>query len=425
MNELVMVNIPDIHIGAKVLAPFILYETVLLEITSKIRRYPMKIDVIVISGDLFDTKFPEDSREVEVAKMFIEELSSLCEKLIIFRGTEGHDRDMLDILKPLTKYGDVYNHDTSKLETQLIAKVKSAKELVIAGKATDLEDGMKSLIRPLLEKMSVKSDNEVYIFEKPTFMTLNGYNVLFCPEVYDVDDVYLNSLFDKHPDIVFYHGMMEGAIEHYHDAKTALIYNRSITLRRENLKKVRYFIVGGHIHGRVSLDPFIPSKEMLGEKVGLRAWYTGNSYQSTFSDAGLHKGFDIIHIKNGIHKTTFMECTSGPKFIIHDMTKEFKHLNHIEVNNRIIKNLKEGDHIRIDIDTNAFSSDALNTITTMRAKFPNLKFKVFNSGEDASNEARIKSNHSALLSKPIKDMILELSEGKITEEDYKYFFEEE
>jgi len=129
MNELIIAAIPDIHVGAKVMSPFVLYETVMLEINNKLMRYPKHIDVIVIPGDLFDTKFPEDSDEVEVAKMIITDLSTRCSKLIIFKGTEGHDRDMLNILKPMTKYGSVYEADTSRTERQLINKIKSIKEL--------------------------------------------------------------------------------------------------------------------------------------------------------------------------------------------------------------------------------------------------------------------------------------------------------
>lgn len=425
MKELTMVYLPDTHIGANVLSPFVLYETVLLEIVSKIQRYPKKIDVIFIAGDLFDSKFPEDSDEVEVAKMYIDDLYKLCSKVVIFKGTDGHDRDMLNLLRPLTKFGAVYELDTSKMERQLINKVKSMKELVIAGKTDDIIDDLQKLSNNLTSRLQEKSDNEIYIFEKPTIMDIKGYKVLVCPEVYDTSDEYMTSLFDEFPDIVCYHGMMEGAIEHYHESKTALIYNRSITLSNANLKKVKLFTVSGHIHGRVSLHPFIPTKDMNEDRRGLRAWYTGNPYQSTFADAGMKKGFDIIEVIGDTHFTKFVECTSGPKFTILNYSNEIRLMDLMQLNALFVKAMRTGGHIRIDVDTSNFKNEDHEKLNTIKTKFSNLKYKVYNSKEDYQKEKQIKLSHNTLLSRPIKDIILELAGGEITEEDYKYFFEDE
>ncbi len=425
MNELIIAAIPDIHVGAKVMSPFVLYETVMLEINNKLMRYPKHIDMIVLPGDLFDTKFPEDSDEAEVAKMIITDLSTRCSKLVIFKGTEGHDRDMLNILKPMTKYGSVYEADTSRNERQLINKIKSIKELVISGKQDDVLSDVKRLVSNLSSRMNEDSDNEIYIFEKPTFMTIKGYKILFCPEVYDTSDEYMTSLFDEHPDIVFYHGMMEGGLEHYHETKTALIYNRSITLSKDNLKKVRLFTVGGHIHGSVSILPFIPNKEMSEDKIGLKAWYVGNSYQSTFSDAGMKKGFDIIEVVDDRWVRRFMECTSGPKFHIFNYTNEVRLLDIMSLNALFVKTMKNGGHIRIDIDTSNYTDDDLHKLDTIKTQFQNLKYKIYNSKENILKEGNIKHKHNALINRPIKDIILELAEGEITEEDYKFFFEED
>ena len=48
-----------------------------------------------------------------------------------------------------------------------------------------------------------------------------------------------------------------------------------------------------------------------------------------------------------------------------------------------------------------------------------------NSKENILKEGNIKHKHNALINRPIKDIILELAEGEITEEDYKFFFEED
>lgn len=425
MKQLIMAHLPDIHIGAKVMSPFVLYETVLLEICNKMRNYTHDIDVCIIAGDLFDSKFPEDSDEVEVAKMFIDDLSSVCKRVVIFKGTDGHDRDMLNFLKPISKYGPVYEVDTARSEKNLINKIKSFKELVISGKSDELMLDIKKLAMNLNDRLGSDNGNEIYIFDKPSFMNINGYKILFCPEIYDINDEYLSSLFDEHPDIVSYHGMMEGAIEHYHDTKTALIYNRSITLTHVNLKKVKMFTVAGHIHGSVSLLPFIPNKSMYEDKKGLKAWYTGNSYQSTFADAGMKKGFDIIEVVDDEYVRRFIECVSGPKFHVYDFSNEIRLLDLIELNKLLVNSLKNGKHIRIDVDTSNFKNEDLHKLDIIKTKFPNLKYKVFNSKENVLKESAIKTKHNSLMSRPIKDIILELAGGEITEEDYKYFFEEE
>jgi hypothetical protein len=97
----------------------------------------------------------------------------------------------------------------------------------------------------------------------------------------------------------------------------------------------------------------------------------------------------------------------------------------MSLNALFVKAMKNGGHIRIDIDTSNYTDDDIHKLDTIKTQFQNLKYKIYNSKENILKEGNIKHKHNALINRPIKDIILELAEGEITEEDYKFFFEED
>ncbi len=427
MKRMTIAHIPDYHVGSKVLSCRSSYESIWLNICNTVNKYKNPLDLLVFGGDLYDTKFPSDSEEVELTKKIIKEATKLARIVVVMKGTEGHDRDMLEHLKPLSKFGDVYSLDTTRLESQIIDKVKRAKEIHISGNKESIMNDIEVLSKLLQKSVESSSEgNEVFIIDKPTFMNINGYNVLFHPEPYDVDDSNLSMLMDEHPDIVFFHGMLEGGIEHYHENKTELIYNKSVMFSHKNIKKVNMFVVSGHLHKRVGILPFTSHEVMsTSEQHGIRAWYTGSPYQSTFADANTKKGFDIIECYENTHQINFMELKHGPVFNIYNFTKIFRTPDMNKINGAVVNILKKGGFIRLDVDTSGYSSDDMNRITIFKTKFTNIKFKVFNSKEEQEKENEIINNHAEMISRPIKEVVLELCDGKITEEVYDFFFPQE
>lgn len=425
-----IVNLSDVHLGVAALDPMLFYEYIWLPILNRIRSEG--INLFVISGDLFHKAFSEDSDAVKVARHMIEDLLKLSKlhkfAIRIIKGTRSHDANMLDYLKDLTKFGAVYKTDVSYLEGRILQKVQNSKEYAIShikNNDSTLEDDVRSLLNILKTKAELKSDDtDFLIYEVPTLEKIKGYTILFCPEVYDVDDTHMREMFLHRPDICFYHGMIEGALEHYHETNTSLIYNRSITLKQNILNNVRLFTVSGHIHTRVGMVPYVRTENMFSKQRNIKTWYTGSTYSSSFADAGIKKGFDLITIhKDDTFDIEFVESKGSPQYHIINMTKEFRALDiqHL-VQMFVQRQNKLQGYIRVDVDYGYLQDSDKIKVEQFKAKFPNITYKVINSKLEAEKEALANSEYKKLIEKPLKELILDMCDGVVSSADYERFF---
>ena len=420
----------DVHLGLLILDAKLFYETIWLPIMNKL-RYTGEIHLVVFVGDLFHKSFPKESDVVIVARKMLSDLIALSNEtnnfpIRLIKGTRSHDADMFEYLKDLTKYGSVYNIDTSFLENKILQNIKNSKEYIVSHiheSDNTLTEDVYSLLN-LLKCSMTDEGNNFLIYETPKIEVIQGRRILFCPEIYDTDDEYIRSLFITRPEMCFYHGMIEGALEHYHETTTSLIYNRSITLRRDLLNYVKLFTVAGHIHARMSMLPHVPTENMTSISRNLRAWYVGCLHQQNFADAGMKKGFDIITVnKDNTYESEFIETKNSPQFFIYRMTKEFKHFDINQIIQVFINRMnKNQGHIRIDIDIGNLTDKEKIKVEQFKAKFPNCNYKITNSKLEQEKEEKANAEYQKLIQKPIKELILDICEGEISSEDYDRYF---
>lgn len=421
----------DVHLGLLILDSKLFYETIWLPIMNRLRYMGTEIDLVVFCGDLFHKSFPKDSDVVTVARKMLSELISLSNEtnnfpIRLIRGTRSHDSNMFEYIKDLTKYGNVYNIDTSFLENKILQNIKNSKEYIVSHiheSDNTLTEDVNSLLNLLKCSMGDEGNNFL-IYETPKIEMIKGRRVLFCPEIYDTDDEYIRSLFISRPDMCFYHGMIEGALDHYHETTTSLIYNRSITLKRELLNCVKLFTVAGHIHTRMAMIPHVPAENMVSVSRNLRAWYVGCLHQQTFFDSGMKKGFDIITVnRDDTFEAEFIETKNSPQFYVYRMTKEFQHFEVNEIIQVFLKRMnKNQGHTRIDIDIGVLNDKEKIKVEQFKAKFPNCNYKVINSKLEQQKEEKANAEYQKLIQKPIKELILDICEGDISPEDYDRYF---
>ena len=427
-------SFPDWHLGVAVMGEYEFYERIVSPIFRDIRNTQGKI-IVTFDGDYFHKPFPETDSVTQMGYSIIEELCKISKikddfPIRMIRGTNGHDGNMLEYLRPLTKHGEVFKVDTSHKEAEIIKKIKNSKEYAITlHKENDksLFDDINLLINTHLESIQKQTGQEYNfeIYTKPTLENIFGYNWLFVPEVYDTNDEEVSKLFFDNPDFCIYHGMIEGAIEHYHDDKTSLIYNRSITMKRSYFNQVRYYSVAGHIHTRVSLLPFIRTADMQKIEKNLKLWYGGSVIATSMADAGLKKGYDKIQFNKGQWIINFVQ-TDSPQFIVFNATAEFVRLDINKLTNYYLQKLSDysNAYIRLDIDLSYLDEDQRVKLDLFKARFPNLQYKVFNSKEDKEFEDKVRLDNEKLFTKTLKELTIELSDGELSEADYDEFFKE-
>lgn len=427
---MIIFTFPDVHLGLLIIDPKLFYEVIWLPIMNKL-RYTEKIDLVVFNGDLFHKSFPEDSDVVRIARRMLTDLISLSKEknnfpIRIIKGTRSHDADMFEYLKDLTKYGSVYNVDTSYLENKILQNIKNSKEYIVSHiheEDNSLHEDVSSLMNLLKCSIQDKGSNFL-IYETPKIEYINGFRILFCPEVYDVDDTYMRSLFMTKPDMCFYHGMIEGALEHYHETNTSLIYNKSITLKRELLNYIQLFTVAGHIHTRMSMYPYISNENMTSVSRNLKAWYGGSLYQQTFADARMKKGYDMITIhKDRSFDIHFIETKNSPQFYVYRMTKEFQTFDLQQIIQAFLTRLnKNQGSTRVDIDLGVLNDSEKIKVEQFKARYPNVSYKITNSKLEQLKEENANKEYQKLIQKPIKEIVLDICEGEITAQDYDRYF---
>lgn len=257
-----LVNISDIHIGKK--DDMKLKEE--LEIFFDYLKDTENIDMITISGDLFDRVLTANEYGTTLALEFIQRLIDLYVPEIdirIIKGTRSHDFNQLDILK--------------------VFKEKAGSHFKI------------------IEK------NEVEVF--------NGYKILYLPEEYptDYDDFYKENLLgveDKVYDFIIGHGMIDFiAFTGYEDDSENRVHGTPTHKADDLIRVTKGPIIFGHIH----------EKQEYKDKI----YYTG-SYSRYSFDTPSEKGFMVFDIDDddpSKFKMTFIENTSAPTYAVLDIDK--------------------------------------------------------------------------------------------------------
>lgn len=257
-----LVNISDIHIGKK--DDMKLKEE--LEIFFDYLKDTENIDMITISGDLFDRVLTANEYGTTLALEFIQRLIDLYVPEIdirIIKGTRSHDFNQLDILK--------------------VFKEKAGSHFKI------------------IEK------NEVEVF--------NGYKILYLPEEYptDYDDFYKENLLgveDKVYDFIIGHGMIDFiAFTGYEDDSENRVHGTPTHKANDLIRVTKGPIIFGHIH----------EKQEYKDKI----YYTG-SYSRYSFDTPSEKGFMVFDIDDddpSKFKMTFIENTKSPTYAVLDIDK--------------------------------------------------------------------------------------------------------
>lgn len=257
-----LVNISDIHIGKK--DDMRLKEE--LEIFFDYLKDTENIDMITISGDLFDRVLTANEYGTTLALEFIQRLIDLYVPEIdirIIKGTRSHDFNQLDILK--------------------VFKEKAGSHFKI------------------IEK------NEVEVF--------NGYKILYLPEEYptDYDDFYKENLLgvdDKVYDFIIGHGMIDFiAFTGYEDDSENRVHGTPTHKADDLIRVTKGPIIFGHIH----------EKQEYKDKI----YYTG-SYSRYSFDTPSEKGFMVFDIDDddpSKFKMAFIENTKAPTYAVLDIDK--------------------------------------------------------------------------------------------------------
>ena len=257
-----LVNISDIHIGKK--DDMKLKDE--LEIFFDYLKDTENIDMITISGDLFDRVLTANEYGTTLALEFIQRLIDLYVPEIdirIIKGTRSHDFNQLDILK--------------------VFKEKAGSHFKI------------------IEK------NEVEVF--------NGYKILYLPEEYptDYDDFYKENLLgveDKVYDFIIGHGMIDFiAFTGYEDDSENRVHGTPTHKADDLIRVTKGPIIFGHIH----------EKQEYKDKI----YYTG-SYSRYSFDTPSEKGFMVFDIDDddpSKFKMTFIENTKAPTYTVLDIDK--------------------------------------------------------------------------------------------------------
>ena len=282
-----LVNISDIHIGKK--DDMKLKDE--LEIFFDYLKDTENIDMITISGDLFDRVLTANEYGTTLALEFIQRLIDLYVPEIdirIIKGTRSHDFNQLDILK--------------------VFKEKAGSHFKI------------------IEK------NEVEVF--------NGYKILYLPEEYptDYDDFYKENLLgveDKVYDFIIGHGMIDFiAFTGYEDDSENRVHGTPTHKADDLIRVTKGPIIFGHIH----------EKQEYKDKI----YYTG-SYSRYSFDTPSEKGFMVFDIDDddpSKFKMTFIENTKAPTYAVLDIDK--LNLEGVDDHVKYIKELADKyDYVKI------------------------------------------------------------------------------
>lgn len=203
-----IISLPDIHWG--VINPYEQLKLLefIFQFIQECHNENIAIDMIVISGDYFDSKLPLNSREAIFAIQWMNSLYTLAleygiKRIRLFQGTLDHDNDQLDAFKPMEKLSD--DEDFFKIFT----------------KTTSEE-------------------------------TLPGLRCIYCPDetlqTNDYENTYINEILSIH-DIGFFHGSFDVVYGELLQSKPELMNKKNVIFKYDLWNKViQGPLIAGHWH---------------------------------------------------------------------------------------------------------------------------------------------------------------------------------
>ena len=209
-----IIAIPDIHWG--VINPYEQLKLLefIFQFIKQCYREKIRIDMIVIAGDYFDSKLPLNSKEAILAIQWMNELYQIAvefgiQRIRIFQGTLDHDNDQLDVFKPM-------------------------------------------------ENISEDKDFLKVFTETTSEETLPGLRCIYCPDEIiqtdDYEDMYVNEILSIH-DIGFFHGSFDVVYGELLRAKPELMNKKNVIFKYSLWDKVIYGpMISGHWHDGKQYD---------------------------------------------------------------------------------------------------------------------------------------------------------------------------
>lgn len=332
-----IVVLSDIHIGA-FNATQLMSELNLGFID--ILKKKSNIDVIVITGDLFDGKLSMNSSHVKMAFLFLNKLFVLCRdrncKLRIIKGTESHDNKQLDIL----------NMISVGIDFKVISTVESE-----------------------------------YLFE--------DLRVLYIPEEYVKDPKeYYKSYFNEEYDIIFGHGMIKEVSFSYHQENDKSYTKSPIFNTPELLSLCRGPIFFGHIHkSQIIRDRFY----YVGS---FSRWCFGEEEDKGYMECQYNTEDSSYNIEFIVNEY----CKKYDTLIIPSESSLFDGIDFDKINTFISNiNVDMNKNLRVIVNMPEDCKDPIlitNIFYDVGGKYSNLKIKIISSTDvKKNNERKEKINH--------------------------------
>lgn len=227
------------------------------------------------------------------------------------------------------------------------------------------------------------SDYFVYV-DTPTVIEYLGLRIRAIPEYYATEYSELSDMIFKDTvcDITILHGLIENCapfVKFSHNDTSDIKVSQVIPLD-DLLTYNRYYTVAGHIHNRIIIDD--------------RIWYTGSYSSSSFSDANVKKGFDIIVIDTDKDEYTvnFIENTKAKSYRIIDGTEPCCRVIHKAKAffNAMRIDKADNDIVRIDINCNNFTEEQMNNVNAIMSQFNKyFKFKIIRDIKQSASASNI------------------------------------
>lgn len=223
----------DLHWGA--IPP----ERMKMELEETLYKYIESLNnlnMIVIGGDLFDSKQYFSSDVIQYVLEFIDDLLRLTytsnTQLYIIKGTRTHDDLQLQTLKSVAKMCKYHQR------IHIIEEVYDCR-------LTDIKDvDVYHVIWYPLDKLDMTEDE---LGEDDMII-----NVLFLPEEYIIDqnEYYKDTLYneDKHYDLIFGHGMIDKIWYAQHGQDADFKQHSAPVFKVDDLERASNYSYFGHIH---------------------------------------------------------------------------------------------------------------------------------------------------------------------------------
>ena len=162
------------------------------------------LDLVVIAGDIFDTKILLNSKTSLKALQWMSELVSICKdrncKIRIIKGTNSHDNNQLDAFNGYDDGSDFFK---------------------IFRECTSEE-------------------------------TLPGMKCLYCPDEVmsqkEWEDKYVDLLYGKRYDAMFFHGSFDIVLPEIVNQESEFIGAKGISFKYSHFKEIAQVMIGGHWH---------------------------------------------------------------------------------------------------------------------------------------------------------------------------------